>query len=263
MSMHSSWFRKPVYKTAIVLAVLTMGGGLAVTWLYGGWIILVFLILVWSAFFALSSYYVQSGVYVHAVCSGNPAENSIAITFDDGPCENTASVLSMLKGYDAKAGFFLIGEKAKKYPEIVDAIDKAGHSIGNHSFYHLGSFPIQSVRKIRKELMMTQEILTGITGKAPGFFRPPFGVTNPLLARALKRFDLITVGWSVRSFDTIGEPPSKILTRVLPKIRPGSIVLFHDTTPEIIKILEEVLLFCREKNLRAVSVDELIHKIKN
>jgi peptidoglycan/xylan/chitin deacetylase (PgdA/CDA1 family) len=115
-----------------------------------------------------------------------------------------------------------------------------------------------SPKKIKDEINKTQEAIQKITGKAPAFFRPPFGVTNPLLARALNSSDLKIIGWSIRSMDTTYRSQDRIINNILDRIHPGDIILLHDTSKHIINVLEKVLVYCRKENYKPVTISELI-----
>lgn len=256
--MHSSWFRKPVYKRVRWLALFFIVGSLAYAYYYpGGWLYTVFFVFLWFTFSIICSFSIQSGAYVKTIIAGNSEGGHIFLTFDDGPVSGTLQILEILDRHRAKASFFVTGEQAKKNPEIVKEILQKGHCIGNHSFSHKKWFSILPVRKIREELGKTQTILTQITGIAPLYFRPPYGVTNPLIAKALKSFDLKTIGWTIRSLDTVTKDPDKIIERVSKQLKSGRIVLLHDTTPNIDKVLEAVLIDCHELGLAPVSLNEL------
>lgn len=203
--------------------------------------IIVFLAL--SVYLFYASYYIGSGVYLKAQCNVPSKEKTVYLTFDDGPSAHTAEVLDVLKSHQAKAVFFLIGQHAEQHPELVKQIVAEGHQIGNHSYCHKGTFPLMSSRKIKEDLEHCNQILTSITGKAPMLFRPPFGVTNPLIASGVKKtgIEFKTIGWNVRSFDTMEGGIDKILTRITSQIEPGSIILLHDRMEFSAELLEKLL----------------------
>lgn len=203
--------------------------------------IIVFLSLLIYLFYA--SYYIGSGVYLKAQCKVPVKEKTVFLSFDDGPSAYTTRVLDVLKRHNAKAIFFLIGENAEKNPELVKAIVAEGHVIGNHSFCHKGTFPLMSSKQIAEDIKHCNQTLTDITGKTPNLFRPPFGVTNPLIASGLKKTGIPfkTIGWDVRSFDTMGGDTDKILNRITDQIEPGSIVLLHDRMEFSAELLDKLL----------------------
>jgi peptidoglycan/xylan/chitin deacetylase (PgdA/CDA1 family) len=256
--MHSSWFQRPVYKQVRWLAVFFIAGSLVYAYFYPeGWLYAILFVALWVTFSVVCTFNIRSGAYIKTINSGDRESNHIFITFDDGPVDKTEYILEILDRYQAKASFFVTGERAKENRDIVKKILEKGHSIGNHSFSHKSIFPFLPVRKIKEELQKTQAILTNIIGNPPKYFRPPYAITNPLIAKALRSFDLITIGWTIRSLDTVIKDPDKVYERIRRRIKPGRIVLLHDTTPDIGKILESVLETCHESGLKAVSLDEL------
>lgn len=260
--MHASWFRKPVYKIARIIAILTfLGCGILILLFPLYWYCLIFITVFWITFFMAASFKINSGLYLKAVCVGKTDNRKIAITFDDGPSENTSALIDLLAKHNVKASFFLVGEKAEKHIEIVKKMTDANHTIGNHSQNHRFYFPIMSVKKIIRNIASAQEVIKQINGTEPIYFRPPFGVTNPLISRALNNFNLIVVGWSVRSFDTIKKNPDKILDRIKKRMKPGSIILLHDSSKNAVPLLQGLLLYCKQQNLWPVSLDEFLTEI--
>lgn len=241
-----------VYFVSLATCVLSLEGTILFAALAGN--TLIFLgIASWGA---LS---VCSQLYLPAICRGSALDDSIAITFDDGPdAQKTPAILDLLNKYQAKATFFVIGSKCSEQEAILQRIYEEGHLIGNHGFSHSSAFPLFSPSKIRKELRVTCEKIEAITGEKNLYFRPPFGVTNPLISKALQGLNLITIGWTVRSLDTIIKDPEKVIKRVTEPLKPGKIVLLHDTTPDILLILEKTLEYCKERGWKAVRVDQLV-----
>ena len=200
---------------------------------------------------------ISSGLFVKTINNISTTDGKIVLSFDDGPNKNTLEIIALLEKYNAKATFFVIGEKASKNKEILKEIHEKGHIIGNHSYYHKWSFPLQSVKRIRNEIHKTEQIISKITNEDQKYFRPPFGVTNPLIARALKSFNYIIIGWSIRSLDTVKSKEDAV-NNVVANIKSGDIVLLHDTTANILWILEEILKVLKQKQLKAVRLDELM-----
>ncbi len=256
--MHSSWFPKPVYKRVRWLALFFLAGGLAYAYFNPGeWQYLFLVGSIWLIFSIICSFHIQSGAYINTIVAGSNDSDYIYFTFDDGPTANTFQIIEVLDRYNVKATFFITGKNAEMNPEIVKKLSEKGHCIGNHSYSHKSWLPILPVRKIRKEIAKTQSIITDISGISPRFFRPPFGVTNPLIAKALNPFSLKTVGWNIRSLDTIIKDPDQLINRIRKRLKPGSIVLLHDTSPHIGKVLDAVLISCHEMKIKPVSLNEL------
>lgn len=214
---------------------------------------------------------ISSGMFLKAYCNVlvpithpmNPNkwlvsnENEIALTFDDGPHpENTAKILDILAKYNIKATFFLIGENVEKYPDLVRRISNEGHSIGNHSYYQKSNFGFLSAKKVKEALLNTEKTIETIIGKKTKLFRPPYGVTNPNIAKAVRELEYKTIGWSLRSYDTKAKQPEKLLAKLKKKMKKGDIILLHDYSNSTVNILEKFLAFAKENNFKFVNIDD-------
>jgi peptidoglycan/xylan/chitin deacetylase (PgdA/CDA1 family) len=188
-------------------------------------------------------------------------DKRIALTFDDGPLpENTLKILSILKEHTVPAAFFCIGNRIVKHPLIAKEIHQQGHIIGNHSYFHKATFPLQRTQAILAELRNTDHAIRDITGKHPRFFRPPFGVIHPLIANAVMQTNHITIGWGVRSFDTMIKDPEVVLQRILKRVKPGDIILLHDYSDSMVRILPELISTLKEKGFTFERVDTLLNE---
>src|SRR5690606_12108240 len=94
-------------------------------------------------------------------------------------------------------------------------------------------------------------------GRKPKFFRPPYGVTTPHLAKAIRKRHHQVIGWNLRSLDTIKDS-RKVAEKILKEVKPGSIILLHDHIPGILGILEQLLPELRARNFTFVTLEELI-----
>ena len=204
--------------------------------------------------------YIDSGVYVKCLCKGADNLRNISLTFDDGPDEvMTPKILDILKEHDIKATFFLIGKKAKKFPELVARIVEEGHIIGGHTWKHTYFFPLKSTRKVHKEFCKCENILHEITGKRVTLFRPPFGITNPNIAKAIKDKEYIPIGWSVRSYDTVEKSDRKeVLERISTNLHNGAIILMHDRCKKADELLNMVIADIKSKEYNIVPLDEML-----
>ncbi|MFI5346468.1 MAG: polysaccharide deacetylase family protein [Elusimicrobiota bacterium] len=152
--------------------------------------------------------------------------DEVALTFDDGPSPYTAQVLDVLKKNRVRATFFLCGENALRYPELVRRIRAEGHQIGNHTYSHPYLY-LMSEAAIASEIDRTQDVLQKITGARPTLFRPPFGVRWFTLWPLLRERGLTMVMWSDRGYD--GKLDSDgIAKTTLEQLTPGAIILLHD-----------------------------------
>jgi len=223
-----------------------------------------FLILIFTILISLvyASYEISSGFYVKAYCRKKTTEKVVALTFDDGPHpENTEKVLSVLKRWEVEAAFFCIGENVKKYPSLAERMFIEGHLIGNHSYSHVNSFPLLKKEKMVQDIRKADDVIYASTGVPVHYFRPPFGITNPLVKKALKHFDYYVIGWSIRSFDTTTDNVEKIVARIERQIKPGAVILMHDRLPYSAEVLERVLTFLTENGYEVKRVDKLFNII--
>ncbi len=164
------------------------------------------------------------------------------LTFDDGPHpEYTPKILDTLKEKNVKAIFFVIGKKAEKHPEIIKRIIKDGHLIGNHSYTHNKFLAMYPTTKLIEDLEKCQVILKKITGEDNQLFRAPIGYTNPNFARALKVLNLHSIGWSLRSYDTLKKDEDELIHRLISKTKPSDIVLLHDNLNQTVSSLYEYI----------------------
>jgi len=192
---------------------------------------------------------------------GDEQSQSIAITFDDGPVPgNTEKALAILKDHNVKAAFFCIGNRIAAHPDITRQIDDAGHLVCNHSYWHAVTFDLQTSSRIAKELTDTDHVIEATIGKRPNFFRPPYGVTNPMLATAVKKGGYKTIGWSVRSFDTVSQDAAQLMQRITRSLKGGDVVLFHDYCNITLEILPAFLDHVAKRGLKIVRVDELLNE---
>ncbi|HBG87483.1 MAG TPA: xylanase [Marinilabiliaceae bacterium] len=218
------------------------------------WLVVVVGFLMWA------SASIASGVYVDALICNRRKKNMIALSFDDGPDEATPQILDMLKEHQAKASFFIIGKKIAANKEVVLRMIAEGHTVGHHSWSHSPRFPLKSSKEIRKEIVCAQSTLEVLSGQKHSWFRPPYGVTNPMIANALKGLGLKVAGWSIRSLDTKDEAADVVYKRVVSRIKGGDIVLLHDTSANILPLLERLLISIAERKMECVSIDSLVEK---
>jgi peptidoglycan/xylan/chitin deacetylase (PgdA/CDA1 family) len=240
---------------ALLLLLLILSFYITVKW----WTILLVLV-VRFLFLLIGSSFIQLNFHVKAYCkNSNEKEKKIALTFDDGPHPITPQILAILKKYNAKAAFFCIGKNIEKHSEILKQTNDDGHSIGNHSFSHSNFFDFYRKDRVVKELQDTNAIIEKIIGKKACFFRPPYGVTNPSIRRALSVTNHKVIGWNIRSMDGMIKNEKIIYNRIANRIAPGSVVLLHDTSLTTVKVLEQLLLFLRANKYEVVGVEELLN----
>ncbi len=220
-----------------------------------GWLLLIYVGVLFCG-----SYFIRLGFFLKSICSGPSSEKCIAISFDDGPAgEKTDRILDCLKENQAQAAFFCIGKNITGREIQLNRIIKEGHLIGNHSFSHHRFFDLFSAGKMLADMKQMSASCQSTTGYTPRFFRPPYGVTNPNLKKAITRGGFISIGWSIRSFDTVVRNESQLLKKILSSLKPGAILLLHDTQEITVRILPQLLEGIREMGYRVKRLDKLIN----
>ena len=192
--------------------------------------------------------------YVSA--SATPVEApKIALTFDDGPSAAwTPALLDGLKERGVKATFFLIGENADKNPEIVKRMAEEGHLIGNHTYHHVEITRVPD-ETAQEEILMTNEVITGITGEEVSYMRPPFGVWQKNLERKL---DVMPVLWTIDPLDWTTDNEDEIINKVVTQAGENDIILLHDCYESSVNAALRIVDILQKEGFGFVTVDELI-----
>ena len=224
------------------------------------WLIFISFSVLLLGFLVWASAYIGSGVYVKSYCCAKCVDKSVALTFDDSPSPMTEKVLDVLKEHDVKASFFLIGQNIEKYPNILQRIVDEGHIVGNHSWAHTADFPTKTYAEVENEFKKTSALIYKLTGRQPLFFRPPFGVTNPRIGRAVRNLGMKCIGWNIRSLDTVEKYTREaVMSRIASQMKPGSVILLHDRCKDSDKLLQMVLQYINENGYKVVSIEELFN----
>lgn len=183
-----------------------------------------------------------------------------AVSFDAAwGNEDTHDLVEILKEYDVKATFFVVGDWVDKYPESVKELSDAGHDIMNHSDTHPHMTKI-SKEKILSEVTACDEKIEKITGKKPNLFRPPYGDYNDSVVETLKQAGHYTIQWDVDSLDWKDLSAQEIYSRVIGRVKNGSIVLFHNAakhTPEALPMILEKL---KSDGYEIIKINDMIYK---
>lgn len=182
---------------------------------------------------------ITSGAAYYATCAirsqwlgetvwhGREDTASVALTFDDGPSDDTEAILDVLTRQNLKATFFMVGRQVVRHPKVARRVVWEGHEVGNHSYSH-PVYLYRSARETRGQLKRTQEVINETTGVQPKLSRPPCGVRSPAYFKAAREMRLRTVQWSDAGFDWKRISASAIAHNVLSRVRAGSIILLHD-----------------------------------
>lgn len=224
----------------------------AMPWFYAG------LIAMYIGTSVVFAFLPCSGFHYPVLCRGKTAEKIVAVTFDDGPDEaHTPAILDILKKHEVPATFFLTGKNVPGNEELVRRICSEGHLAGTHSWSHSYWFDFFMPGMMKRELLRSAVIIKEVTGRSPLMFRPPYGVVNPMLARALRNMRLTVVCWSIRSFDTMTKDPDGVLHRILSQVRPGAVILLHDHSAFSSSRLEMMILKVREQGYQFASLEQI------
>ena len=218
------------------------------------------LFVVYSLIVFYGCYYIRSNFFIKIVCSAKTDKKEIAISFDDGPAANfTPQLLQLLKTDNVKATFFCIGNRIAGNESILKQVQEEGHIIGNHSYSHHFWFDMFSSEKMLADMKQMDAAMTNATGLQPKLFRPPYGVTNPNLKKAIINGNYIPVGWSVRSMDTVIKDEKKLLAKITSGIKPGAVFLFHDTSHTTLQVLPQFIKEVKNRGFHIVPLDKLLH----
>ncbi len=221
------------------------------------WPVILIILFYLSLVLILSSN-IRFNFFVRAY-NNNPdfSENAVALSFDDGPEEFTLEILDILDKFGVKSAFFCIGKNIEKHPEIFKEIIRRGHIVGNHSYSHTRLMGFLGRKKIIEEIERCNEIAEKVGGVNMKLFRPPFGIINPKIKRALQHTGHKVMGWNVRPYDAVTRSPERVLERITKDLKKGDLILLHDNMPKTAYILEQLLVILERRNISTIRPDKL------
>ncbi len=155
------------------------------------------------------------------------APGTVALTFDDGPSPYTPQILAILKKYNIKATFFVVGTNAKKYPEYIKDIYQQGHAVNSHSMTHPMLTKLSDAQ-LQYEVSAPSPIIENIIGKKPLCLRYPFGASNAHVREVIRENGMIPVPMGFNSFDYERPGTEKIISWVLKNAYSRQVILLHD-----------------------------------
>ena len=218
----------------------------------------------------LASALVASGPVVFALtgCGGESdrenravdctAVTCVALTFDDGPTPYTDRLLKVLDDADAKATFFVIGNKVAANPAGARRISEAGMEIGNHTWEHPNMTTIPAA-EVPLQFSRANEAIAAATGQTPTIWRPPGGLTNDAVNAVAARDGLAGILWDVIPFDWINDSDTAATRYMLmTQIKPGSVVLLHDSYSSTVDLLSQFIPVLKANGYHLVTVSELL-----
>lgn len=193
-------------------------------------------------------------------------EKTVALTFDDGPDKTkTDIILEILKRYEVKATFFMIGKNAELYPEIVSRVIASGHEIGNHTYSHV-FLSGMSVCEVRSEFSRGANAIFSASEYEAHFLRPPGGIYDENVISAAKADNQIIALWSIDTLDWCHRSKNEIVTEVLENIRGGDIVLMHDYIcgeSHTAEALETIIPTLKERGYEFVTLSDMYLNHRN
>ncbi|OES43807.1 polysaccharide deacetylase family protein [Domibacillus iocasae] len=178
----------------------------------------------------------------------------IALTFDDGPNpESTEAILATLKKHQAKATFFMLGNRVERYPELVDKIVQEGHEVGNHSWSHNDFTKLESA-DVKSEIDRTAAAVEAAAGVSPLAVRPPYGATNENVNEVI---GVKPVLWTIDTMDWKSHDPKAICAIVKKEAKDGSIILMHDIHQTTAEALDELVSSLQKQGYEFVTVSDI------
>lgn len=179
----------------------------------------------------------------------------IALTFDDGPDPvYTPQLLDGLQKRGVKASFFVTGQAAEAYPDLIRRMDEEGHLIGNHTYSHL-QLNGKNREQFKEELVKTNGIIREITGKEPIFVRPPYGSWDKKFETELSMFPVL---WTIDPLDWCSDDASCVTGKVLAKVKENSIILMHDEYASSVTAALAIVDALSGQGYEFVTVEELL-----
>ncbi len=218
-------------------------------------ILLIMLILTYGVFIYGYSYHEK-----HVTLRKLLPSKTIALTFDDGPVEETKILLNMLHEVEVRATFFVLGNEIEKNPDILRQTYAAGHEIGNHSYTHPHHIGLKSKRYIISELDSTNNIVKKTIGSEPKVFRSPYGESSLYADRVVSTLGMQPILWTLSTVDWNQNTTVDVLRARLQDIHQSEIILMHDRVykdPAKLQVLKESILRLQKEGFRFVTLSEL------
>lgn len=184
----------------------------------------------------------------------DPAKPIVALTFDDGPSANTASILETLNEYGAHATFFMVGENVTAHPDRVKMVYDAGCEVGNHTVNHKNLNNLTK-KEIKKEIEDNQADINAALGVTIScLVRPPYGNVNDNVREACKH---PMINWSVDTLDWKSRNADSVFEEVKKSTKDGSIILMHDLYGSTAEAVKKVVPWLVEQGYQICSVSEM------
>jgi peptidoglycan-N-acetylglucosamine deacetylase len=222
----------------------------------------------WYAVATVGVFFPRLEMYGPILLRGPAGQRTVALTFDDGPHPvTTRRILAALAATRHRATFFVLGAKARRYPDVIREIHAAGHTLGLHGERHDRLHSFRMPWRVRDELLRAARAVEDATGVRPRFFRPPLGHTSVSTIPGVRRAGMIPVGWSLRGLDGIRRrTPEAVVARVARSLADGAIVMLHDASerddfePASVRALPALLRLLDDRGWTSVGLDALVEE---
>ena len=224
------------------------------------------LLLGWCALVTTGVVFPWLEMHGRVVSRGPAGSARVALTFDDGPHPvTTRQVLEALASTRHRATFFVLGEKARRHPDVIREIHAGGHTVGIHGDSHDRLHSFRMPWTVRDEIVRAGDAVEAATGARPRFFRPPLGHTSVTTQRGVRLAGVTLVGWSSRGFDGIRRRSLEaVVKRVSRTLIDGAIVMLHDAAehddfePAGVRALPRLVALLDERGLTSVGLDAFL-----
>lgn len=197
---------------------------------------------------------------VNMLVSGNPGLQEVCLTFDDGPHpESMTKILDVLKSEGVHASFFVVGKVVDKHPELVRRMMAEGHEVGNHTYTHkrLNQMPIASARQ---EIAACAASVKRATGADMTLLRPPGMEYNNAVLHLTQDLGYVTCHWNVVAGDYVSLPPTLVAQRVMAQVKPGAVILLHDS-PDTALALRTIIRRLKAEKYRFVTATQMLARL--
>lgn len=198
---------------------------------------------------------------------GERTRKVVALTFDDGPVlGGTEAVLGTLGEFGILATFFCIGANTLMHPDVMRRAYDAGHIIGAHSMNHGRTGAVSPTDGTHIDSCM--DAIRQVIGRTPALYRPPWGWLTPWESLRLRKRGLAIIKWDIETPDSEIPCPDgeSMFAWTLPRVRPGSIVVFHDgmmhaqrhDKPETVRALRLLIEALHQRDYKLVTIPDLL-----
>jgi peptidoglycan/xylan/chitin deacetylase (PgdA/CDA1 family) len=226
------------------------------------WIVMI-LVVTWGVVYPFTDYFIRFCNPI-VLKLGKSSGKALHFSFDDGPDPKyTLALLEILKSFQVPASFFLVGEKVETHPEIVAKIVEYGHEIGWHTYFHQHAYRM-FFRKSKASIVGGIGDPPSLAGFSLTWFRPPWGALNLFQYLEVRKLGLRPVLWTINARDwSLKSTSSLIVQRVTRRVRPGAIVLLHDSGGEpgapanMLRALPEIIIRLKSEGYQFVSLHQL------